>query len=494
MLNGARRQVFADALVLADATQPAAHLDLLVEDGAIQAVEAPGSFDRLEDAQRIDCADRLLIPGLVNGHTHAHGGLGRGAVPDRLPLEGFIASIGALNGQRGLDHVRLSAELTAVELLHRGCTATFDMAAEFPAPSVAGLLAVAEAYHALGMRAVVAPMLADRTLWQAYPGLLGALPHALAERMRALRAAPPEASLDAVKRAAAIWPFDHGRVRLGIAPTIPMHCSDEFLLACSAASAEFGLPLQTHLAESRAQGAVARQRYGRSLVAHLAHVGLLGPHVSAAHAIWIGDDDIQRLADAGATAVHNPLSNMRLGSGIAPVRRMLERGLAVGLGTDGANTSDTQNLFEAMRAAAYLSRLLDGPAPARWLDAADAFHAATAAGARVLGWAGRIGRIAPGLQADLVALRLDGMHFVPLRDALRQLVYGENAAGVDRVWVGGRLLLEGGRVLTIDEARLRRDAQAAAAHLDSLNAEALATAAQVQPWVTAFCCGLGGHA
>ena len=483
------RLLIVNGLVLPDAGQAARPADLLVEDGRVLAIGTPGQFASLESVRRLDATDRLVIPGLVNGHTHAHGTLGRGAVAD-VALEGFLAASPAINGQRNLDDLALSATLTAVELLKKGCTALFDMSAESPLPSLAGLHALAGAYAATGIRAVVAPMMTDRTLYQAYPALLASLPETLRPTLAGLRAADPAACLAVVRQAARDWPFDAAQVRLGLAPTIPLHCSDAFLQGCAALSAEFGLPLQTHLAESQAQAVAGQARHGHSLVAQLAALGLLSPRLSVAHAIWIDDADIETLARAGVTAVHNPLSNLRLGSGVAPVRRMLERGLRVGLGSDGANTSDTQNLFEAARLAVGLSRLI-GSDEQRWLSAAEALRMATESSAVALGWGDQIGRIAVGWRADLVLLDLSRPEYVPLRDPLRQLVHGESGTAVDRVLVGGRLVVDGGRVLKVDEAGLRRQAQAAADRLDALNAEGRHLASALRPWVSAFCCGMG---
>lgn len=483
------RLLVEGGLVVTDAATEPRHADILIEDGRVLAVVDRGTSGVDAGVPRVDAHDRLVIPGLVNGHTHAHGGLGRGAVED-VALEGFLAASPAINGHRGLDDLALSATLTGVELLKKGCTALFDMTTQFPLPTPDGLHAVAGAYDRLGIRAVVSPMLADRTLYQAYPELLAALPEALRAGAAALTASSGDASLAAVDAAARAWPFDRDRVRPGIAPTIPLHCSDDFMTGCARLAEAHDLPMQTHLAESKMQAVFGEQRYGRSLVAHLEALGLLSPRLSAAHSIWIADEDIDRLARAGVTAIHNPLSNLRLGSGIAPVRRMLERGLRVGVGSDGANTSDTQNLFEATRLAAFLSRVMT-PDEARWIDAAEALHMATEGSAHALGWGDRVGRIAPGFAADLVLLDLAQPIYVPLRHPVRQLVHGENGAAVDRVLVGGEVVVDRGRVLTVDEAQLRRDAQAAADRLDALNTEGRHLAQAMRPWVSAFCCGIG---
>lgn len=486
-----RCKVVRNGRVLASGAPRAEPLDLLIEDGRIREIGPPGMAVP-SDAELIDAEDRLVIPGLVNSHTHAHGGLGKGAVGDRLPLEVFLTGSGALNGSRTLEDKYLSAQLSAVEMLHKGCTAAYDLFVEYPIPSIEGVDAVARAYRDAGMRAVIAPMIADRTLYQAYPGLIEALPEALRETARRAAAAPYAESLRACRAILQNWQFDRDTVRPALGPTIPMHCSDEFLTGCRDLAREFEVGIQTHLAESAAQAAIARQRYGTSLTAHLDGLGLLGERFSGAHAIWIDRDDMQRIADAGGAVAHNPLSNLRLGSGLAAVRAMLDCGLAVGIGTDAANTSDTQNMFEATRLASYMSRIR-GPGYREWLSAGEAFTLATAGSARVLGFGGKLGAIAPDAFADLVFIDLGNINYVPLRDALLQLVNGESGTAVEAVMVGGRFVLRGGRLLTVDEAKLRRDAESARDRLDVANDGARRIARALEDWVGDFCIAQARH-
>jgi guanine deaminase len=486
-VSGARVAIVRGGALLDVASHRLAAVDLLLENGAIRELGPPG-LTAPADAAEIDARDRLLLPGLVNAHTHAHGALGKGMVDERAPLEVFLAAAGALNGGRTTEEKYLSALVSAVEMVRKGCTACYDLAVEFPAPSVEGIHAVAQAYLDVGMRAVVAPMMADRTLYRALPGLLEAIPEPQRTAARALATAPHERSVAIATEIVRGWPFDRDRVRPAVAPTIPLHCSDEFLTACHRLSVEFGVGLQTHLAETKAQAVLGQHRYRQSLVAHLAELGLLDERLSAAHAIWISREDIARLADTGATVVHNPLSNLRLGSGVAPVQLMREHGLRVGIGTDAANTSDGQNLFEATRLACYLSRLAT-PDARNWLTASDVLELATAGSASVLGMGDRIGRIAPGYKADIVFLDLGHINYVPLGDALVQLVNGENGGAVDSVMVDGRMVLEHGRLLTVDERALRRDAERAVSRLATASAESRAFARSLEAIVGAFCLG-----
>lgn len=458
--------------------------DVLIEDGFIRAIEPPGQITR-GNLKRIEASDRLLVPGLVNGHTHGHGGLGKGAVADRMPLEVFLSASGAINGSRTIEDKRLSATLTAVELVRKGCTAAYDLFVEYPVPSREGMDAVAEAYGEVGMRAVIAPMMADRTLYSALPGLMEALPLQLQERARQITAAPYEASVGAAREILGNWRFDRDLLRPALGPTIPLHCSDAFLLACVQLAEEYGVVVQTHVAESKAQAMLGLQKYGKSLVAHLQGLGVLGPRFSAAHGIWLDGDDIARLADAGAGVVHNPMSNLRLGSGVAPARALLDAGVRVGIGTDASNTSDGQNMFEAQRLAALLSRIADAD-PARWLSVEEAFRAATEGSAAILGFE-HIGRLEPDYRADIVFLDIGHINYVPLRNPLRQLVLAENGAAIDSVMIDGRFVLRGGRMLTLDETRLRRQVEAAVERLDAANAGATEAAEPFRDLVGHFC-------
>ncbi|MGF1551455.1 MAG: amidohydrolase family protein [Paracoccaceae bacterium] len=478
--------LIAGGLVLVGEPPEARPADILADAGRIVAVEPAGTIDP-SSARPLDASDRLVVPGLVNGHTHGHGALAKGQVADRSPLEVFLTAAGGFGGSRTLDDKRLTAELTAVELVRRGCTTALDMFGEVPVPSVEGMSAVAEAYETVGMRAVIAPMMADRTLFQAIPGLLDSLPEPYREKARAMATAPTEDTLAGLEAVLKGWSFDRERLRPGVAPTIPLHCSDAFMQGCARLAEDHGTILQTHLAETKTQNLKGRERYGHSLTAHLEGLGLLTERFSAAHGIWLDGEDMARLGAHGCGVVHNPMSNLRLGSGVAQARRLKEAGVRLGVGTDASNTSDGQNMVEATRLAAYLSRLCD-PDPARWLDAAEAFEAATVGSASILGFE-RVGRLAPGWAADMVFLDLAHVTYTPLRAPLLQMVFGESGAAIRSVMIAGRMVLEEGRMLTVDEARLRARAGEAAARLEAANAEAIRGAEAMADLVGCFCLG-----
>ncbi|MDB5873946.1 MAG: hypothetical protein JWQ07_3388, partial [Ramlibacter sp.] len=333
---------------------------------------------------------------------------------------------------------------------------------------------------------VVAPMVSDRTLYQAYPSLAPALAPRIGAQALGLKAPCAAALLAVCREAQLAWPFDRRKVQLGIGPAIPLHCSDELLAGCAEISQEFGVPLQTHLLESRLQ-ALAQGRGPESTVQRLHRLGCLTRRTSLAQGVWLEPADMALIAASGATVVHNPLSNLRLGSGVAPLRQLLSAGVNVAVGTDASNTSDGQNLFESIRMAAYLSRIAS-PDWASWVGAEDAFALATTAASRALGLEGSLGAVRPGFLADLVIIDLTQPHYVPLRQPLRQLVFAETGAGVRRVLVGGKTIFADGRVLGADEPALRQAAEQARERLDRACAPAAQFAADAYPALAAFCC------
>jgi 5-methylthioadenosine/S-adenosylhomocysteine deaminase len=335
-------------------------------------------------------------------------------------------------------------------------------------------------------------MMADRTFYQAIPGLLDDLPTDLRESVARLALAPWPVSLAATRKALHSWKLDREQIALAVAPTIPLHCSDDFLTGCRDAAREYGAGLHTHVAESKVQAVAGLTKYGKTLTAHLEALKMLAPNFTAAHAVWLDADDIARLADHGASVAHNPGSNMRLGSGLAAVRAMRERGVNVGIGTDAASCSDNLNMFESMRLASMVSKV-QGPDYARWLTTEDVVEMATVGSARALGFEGKLGRIAPGYKADIVFLDTSHINFVPLNDPTNQVVHTEDGGAVDAVMVGGRMVVEGGRVTTVDASKLAAMGEAAVARLRSANEVTRALAQRLEPVVGTFCRALAGR-
>ncbi|WP_299869965.1 amidohydrolase family protein [uncultured Roseobacter sp.] len=352
----------------------------------------------------------------------------------------------------------------------KGCTACYDLFIELPGPTVEGTHAVAEAYQSVGLRAVVAPMIADQMIYQALPGLLDSFDGPLKEAVAAVSMPDWTDTMAVCTEALGDWPVPPDRVRPGLGPTIPLHCSDDFLTACAGLSADMGIPLQTHLAETRLQQVMAQRKFGTSLTEHLDRLGMLSERFSGAHGVWLSEAEMSLLAHHRAGISHNPMSNLRLGSGIAPVRRMVDAGVGMGIGTDASNTSDGQNMFEAMRLAATLSRA-QTPLSQNWISTAQAFEMATCGSARLMGF-DRVGQIAAGWAADLVFLDQTYCHYTPQRGTLDQIVFAETGAAVRAVMIAGRMVFAEDQILTLDEGALRARALRAADRITHANADA----------------------
>ena len=475
--------VLIKGALLADASrrrgEPA---EVLIEDGIIKAVgtqvPAPAS------AKIINAAGLLMHPGLINGHTHGHTGLGKGQ-GDKWTLELLLTAAPWIGGNRTTEDKKLSTMLCAAEMVAKGCTAAYDLFYEFPVPTVDGMDAGAAAYAEVGMRAVIAPMVADRSLYEAIPGLLDALPAPLRKTVEAMRMQPYDATLGAISAVLRGWKWAGQDIIPAVAPTIPLHCADAFMCGCATLAREHGVGLHSHVGESKVQAVVGLRQYGRSLLQHMDALGLVGPDFTAAHGVWLDDDDFRLLADKGASVVHNPGSNMKLGNGMFRLREAIDAGVNVGIGTDGATCADNQNMYEAMRYASMLSKV-QGPDPRHWATADEVYRAATLGSARALGFKD-LGAIAPGFKADIVFLDLGSINWMPHNWTTNQIVHTEDGCGVRHVMIGGRFVFENGRHTRIDLARLGREAEAARERLEALNAGNKALYDALEPVILGFC-------
>jgi cytosine/adenosine deaminase-related metal-dependent hydrolase len=441
--------------------------DVIVVDGRIAA--EPG----VEPARVIDGRDRLLIPGLVNAHTHSPLNPLKGT-GDVLSHPAFMWLNQADTAARTPDEVRLSALLGCIEHLLAGTTAVID---HFPEQNFSerDIDAVVDAYRIAGLRALIALRIFDQDYGDIIPP--EGLPPALADA-NPLAPLPLEESLAVVD--AAIARHDRcagGRIRVCPAPSNPSRCSDAMLSAVARLAERRDTAVHTHLLETQVQAEIAARRYGTTMVKHLDRLGLLTRRLSCAHTIWIADEDIALMAERQAIAVHNPESNLKIGAGIAPVARMLHAGMTVALGTDGASTNDNLDLHEVMRLAIMLARPFERDRR-RWPTSADALAMATAAGGKAMLEDG-LGTLVPGAPADFVLHDLSAAFWTPLNDPLHQLVFGGSASTVDTVIVGGRVLVEGRRIVAFDTAPVLAEARHLVRHLRARNHALHASAARI---------------
>jgi 5-methylthioadenosine/S-adenosylhomocysteine deaminase len=423
-------------MVLQNSNVSAKHMDILIKNDRIEKILLPGSTVEGEH-HVIDAKNQLLIPGLVNAHTHSHFTFGKGRNID-WTLELHQHSTPGITGGQSVKELNLLARVAAAEMISKGCTSCYDMVVQLPLPDMEGITAIADGYASVGLRARVALTVADKTIWHGIPGLYSALPAKGKELVDAIMLAKAPTILESCESVLADWSYPDARISLALAPSMPLLCTDNLMRGLFDLSKEYGVGLHIHLAESKIQALASMQRFGKTLTRYLADIDFLGPQLTVAHAIWLDKSDMALLVEHGVKVAHNPVSNMRLGNGVASIKELMELGVSVGIGTDACTCSDQLNMFESMKQAALVSRIRSEDVET-WLSAVDVFNMATVGGGHLMNRSD-IGKIESGFIADIVFLDLDNLNYVPLNDALTQVVFNENGGAVNSVMVGGDLV------------------------------------------------------
>lgn len=431
--------------------------DILVESGRIRSISESGAGPTPAADRVIEAEGMLAAPGLVNAHTHSPGAP-LGGTMDTESHPAFMWLNQADTSGRSPREVYVSAMLNATQMLLSGITSAID---HFPAQNFGpeDIEAAAQAYRDSGMRMLLAVRIFDDTFGDIFPPDTRLPPDVERELARLAPLPPmPLARIRELTEAAILRHHDpSGRLTVCPAPTNPARCTDALLELTRELAQRHDTAVHIHLLESRIQTRLALERHGCTMVEHLERIGLLDDRLSCAHTIWIDDPDIERMARSGAIAVHNPESNLKLGTGLSPVTRMLAAGVTVALGTDGSVTNDNVQLHEAMRLAATLGRVAE-PDRRRWITARQALAMATAGGARAMR-VPDIGRLEEGCRADIVLYDLHTPVWTPFNDPVRQLVYAETGSSVRTVLVDGEIVVEGGRVVAFDAEALLREAR-----------------------------------
>ncbi len=408
--------------------------DLWIVDGRIAAIgQTPAD---VKPETTIDAEGGLVLPGFIQTHVHLCQTLFRGSADD-LPLLAWLRErMWPLEAAHDSATLGAAARLAAAELLMGGTTSVLTM------ETVHDTHAVFEALVTTGMRAVVGKCLMD---------VRGDAPARLWQSVR-----------DAIDESAALhahWDgAAEGRLRAAVAPRFAISCSPAMLEAAGALSNERRMLIHTHASEQREEIDVVRARTGMDNVAYLASLGLATERLCAAHCVWVTESEQRLIAECGAKVLHCPGSNLKLGSGIAPVREMRARGISVSLGADGAACNNTLDMFQEMRLAATLQAMRHGPGA---LTARDAVWMATREGARALGQQADIGSIERGKCADVIVLGTACVHQHPGVDPYSTIVYASRPSDVRATIVGGDVLWRDGGLAWADPRALVEDANRA---------------------------------
>ena len=406
-----------------------------------------------EGAQQIDAGGKLIIPGLCNAHLHSDENIFKGRF-DNLPLElWMLYTYPTLKyGPFSERFIYLRTMLGAIEMAKAGVTLAQDDVSEYPCSTLPGIGAVMNAYKDIGMRASVTTNLADK-MWQ---DKIPYLPQVIPGEMLAEYPPAPsrEALCELVEEMVDRWHTPGGMTNVVLAPVAPQRITDAFFLDMHRLSEKYKIPMHTHILETKLQSMTGPLYYdGQSIIEHIHQLGVMSEKLTIVHAVWMSERDIRLMGDAKVSVVHNPVSNLKLGSGIMPFRKLRDAGVNIALGTDGMSSIETQSIFEVMRMAALLHKVTH-PDYKKWPTAKEIFTCATQGGARATLRQDHVGHLDLGMRADLNILNLKTLAFTPMGDPLNHLVYAENGSSIEKVMVDGRVIVDGGKVLTVDEDAL----------------------------------------
>ncbi|HEY5402471.1 MAG TPA: amidohydrolase [Pyrinomonadaceae bacterium] len=430
------RQERVDLLVLGGTIVTMDSARQVIDDGGIAVragrIVAIGSRAQIEarytSRQRVNATGKLITPGLINGHTHIPMVLFRGLADDldlQEWLTKYIFPAEAKNVTE--DFVRVGARLGLAEMIRGGTTTYCDMYYFEDA--------IAEETSKAGVRGVLGETVID------FP---------VADNKTNAEA------MTYVEKFVSRWK-GNDLIVPAIAPHAPYTVSEDHLKAARAFSDRTGAAIVTHVSETKRELDDSIKAKGASPVAYLERIGFLSERVIAAHMVWPQGSDIEILKKRRVGVVHNPQSNMKLASGVAPVPKMMEEGVLLGLGTDGAASNNDLNMWEEMDTVAKLHKVFSGDP--KVISAQQAFELATIRGAQALHLEKEIGSLEVGKRADLLLIERDSLNQIPLYNIYSDLVYATKASDVEGVIINGRVVMQNRRLLTLDEVSIKRDAR-----------------------------------
>ena len=421
VLNGTLVTMDKDRTVIQDA-------GIAVAGGRIVAVGSNRDITRMYTApERVDASGKIIIPGLINGHTHIPMTLFRGLADD-LDLQDWLTKyiFPAEAKNVSEEFVRVGTRLGLAEMIRGGTTTYCDM--YYFEDAIADETAKAGVRGVLGETVIDFPVADNKTNAEA---------------------------MAYVERFVQKWK-GNDLIVPAVAPHAPYTVSEEHLRAIRAFSDRTGAPIVTHISETKREVDDSLKAKGARPVDYLQRIGFLNDHVIAAHMVWPSAGEIEILKRAGVGVVHNPQSNMKLASGVAPVPKMMAEGVKVGLGTDGAASNNDLSMWEEMDTAAKLHKVFSGDP--KVMSAEEAFELATIRGAQALHLENEIGSVEKGKRADLVLVNRDSLNQIPLYNVYSDLVYATKASDVETVIINGKIVMRNRRLLTLDESAIKRDA------------------------------------
>ncbi len=388
--------------------------DILIEDNIIKDIEKDIGT---EVDEKINAKNMLIMPGLVNTHTHLAMSIFRGYKDDRKLMDWLENAIFPVEDKLQPDDIYWNSYLSCLEMIKSGTTTCNDM--------YFGMNKVIEAIEATGLRAVVAWCLTDDSIRD---------------------------KIERTREYAKIYNNrENSKITVFTSPHAPYSCNPDTIKLCVDLAKELHTGLHIHLAETQNEVATIRDRYGKTATEYLSDLDVFDVPVVLAHGIYISESDIEILKQHNIRGgiSHNPISNCKLSSGICDVVNLRKNGINVGLGTDGIGSTTTLDMFEEMKTAAYLQKI--NTMEPTSINAYDILKMATIEGAKVLGLDNQIGTIEVGKKADLIFIKTDKIHLCPENDICTNIVYSANGADVDSVMIDGKMIMQNRKMRNINE-------------------------------------------
>lgn len=393
-------------------TSPISKADLLIENDRIKEI---GIID-VEADEVIDATGKVVMPGFVNTHTHIAMSLFR-SYSDDLELMNWLTKVWKVEDEMTSEDVRLASLLSEIEMIKSGTT-TFNDHYFFED-------ATAEATKQTGMRAMLSRVVIND-------------------------GEAAEKRLTEAEELYNNWNnSSEGRIKVAMGIHAPYTCPPKTIKDSVALARKYNMPIHIHYLETKDEIVQIKDRYGKTVTEYLEELGIFNSHVILAHGVHISDDDIKVLKNVKGGISHNPISNQKLGSGIADVKKLRDNNILVGIGTDGQGSTNTLDMFEEMKSAAYLQKVSYEKATA--ISAYDVLKMATIDGAKILGLENEIGSLEAGKKADMIIIDLNKPHLCPIHDIYSTLVYSANGADVETVIIDGNFVMKNRNVLTVDE-------------------------------------------
>jgi len=402
--------------------------DILINNNIIEKIEKDIDKEIIVD-EKINAKNMLVMPGLINTHTHLAMSIFRGYKADKKLMDWLESAIYPVEDKLKPEDIYWNSYLSCLEMIKSGTTTCNDM--------YFGMNKTVEAIRDTGLRAIVAWCIKDDSI---------------------------KDKIEQTREYAKIYNYDeNSKIKISVSADAPHTCNPDTIKLCVDLAKELKTGLHIHLAETLDEETKIKSRYNKRSTEYLKDLDVFDVPVVLAHGIYVSDSDIEILKKIKGGISHNPISNCKLSSGICDVTKLRKNGINIGLGTDGIGSTTTMDMFEEMKTAAYLQKV-NTMEPSS-ISAYDILKMATIEGAKVLGLEKEIGTLEPGKKADMIFIKTDKLHMCPANDVCANLVYSSNGADVETVMIDGKVIMQNRKMINLDEKQVMRQVKKIAKRL-----------------------------